>query len=107
MSSSIDGLGHVDNNFTSGAYVDAAFVDQENQRTYLFSGEQYDPNAGFYYLRARYYNPDIGRITAFAPGTKENAAINQAQKRIEPSCPPHSAVIFSKVGIPRLETLAT
>ncbi|NEQ65195.1 MAG: hypothetical protein F6K21_06795 [Symploca sp. SIO2D2] len=37
----IDGLGHVDNNFTAGGYVDAAFVDIETERTYLFSGEQY------------------------------------------------------------------
>ena len=38
---SIDGLGHVDNNFTAGGFVDAAFVDPENEQTYLFSGEQY------------------------------------------------------------------
>ena len=29
---------------------------------YLYTGEQYDPNLGFYYLRARYYNPAIGRF---------------------------------------------
>ncbi len=43
----IDGLGHVDNNFTLGGYVDAAFVavveknNIEKHMTYLFSGEQY------------------------------------------------------------------
>ena len=37
----IDGLGSVDNNFTSGEFVDAAFVDTDNEQTYLFSGEQY------------------------------------------------------------------
>lgn len=26
-------------------------------------GEQYDPNLGFYYLRARFYNPSSGRFT--------------------------------------------
>jgi RHS repeat-associated protein len=30
--------------------------------SYLYTGEQYDPNVGFYYLRARYYNPSIGRF---------------------------------------------
>ncbi len=30
---------------------------------YLFTGEQFDPNIGFYYLRARYYDPAIGRFT--------------------------------------------
>ena len=28
----------------------------------LFTGEQYDPDLGFYYLRARYSNPDSGRF---------------------------------------------
>lgn len=37
----IDGLGHVDNNFTAGGYIDAAFVDPDSEQTYLFSGEQY------------------------------------------------------------------
>jgi len=30
---------------------------------YLYTGEQYDPNTGFYYLRARYYNASLGRFT--------------------------------------------
>ena len=29
---------------------------------YLFTGEQYDPNLGFYYLRARYLDSSIGRF---------------------------------------------
>ncbi len=29
---------------------------------YLYTGEQFDPNLGFYYLRARYYNAGIGRF---------------------------------------------
>ena len=34
---------------------------------YLYTGEQYDANVGFYYLRARYYSPDIGRFTSQDP----------------------------------------
>jgi large repetitive protein len=30
---------------------------------YLFAGEQFDPNLGDYYLRQRYYNPNVGRFT--------------------------------------------
>ena len=30
---------------------------------YRYAGEQYDPNAGFYYLRARYYDQNTGRFT--------------------------------------------
>ncbi len=29
---------------------------------YLYTGEQHDANAGFYYLRARYYSPGVGRF---------------------------------------------
>ena len=29
---------------------------------YRYTGEQYDPNLGFYYLRARYMNPNTGRF---------------------------------------------
>ena len=29
---------------------------------YLYSGEQVDPNLGFYYVRARYVNPPTGRL---------------------------------------------
>lgn len=29
---------------------------------YLYTGEQYDPNLGFYYLRDRYFQPETGRF---------------------------------------------
>ncbi|MBD1584498.1 Tc toxin subunit A-related protein [Pseudoalteromonas sp. S16_S37] len=38
---SIEGLGQVENNFTQGGVVDAAFVNKDDKLTYLFSGEQY------------------------------------------------------------------
>jgi len=31
---------------------------------YLFNGEQFDANLGFYYLRARYLNPQFGRFVS-------------------------------------------
>ena len=34
---------------------------------YLYTGEQYDPNIGFYYLRARYMNPENGRFLTIDP----------------------------------------
>ncbi|MCP4712569.1 MAG: RHS repeat-associated core domain-containing protein, partial [Planctomycetes bacterium] len=39
----------------------------DTPNNYLFAGEQYDPNAGFYYLRARYYAPGIGRFVTQDP----------------------------------------
>ena len=35
---------------------------------YLYRGEQYDPDLGLYYLRARYYNPLTGRFLSRDPG---------------------------------------
>ena len=37
------------------------------ENNYLYTGEQYDPNVGFYYLRARYYNASIGRFLTVDP----------------------------------------
>ncbi|AOX01248.1 hypothetical protein BJP34_18990 [Moorena producens PAL-8-15-08-1] len=57
----IDGIGHIENNFTQGGYVDAAFVDTENQKTYLFSGEQYICYTGDRY---RYIDQGYPKIIA-------------------------------------------
>jgi RHS repeat-associated protein len=37
------------------------------ENPFLFTGQQYDANIGFYYLRARYYQPTTGRFTALDP----------------------------------------
>lgn len=34
---------------------------------FLFTGQRYDANSGFYYLRARYYQPRVGRFASFDP----------------------------------------
>ncbi|MCP4107562.1 MAG: PKD domain-containing protein, partial [Desulfobacteraceae bacterium] len=34
---------------------------------YLYTGEQYDPNLGLYYLRARYYDQSVGRFITTDP----------------------------------------
>lgn len=52
---------------TTDTYAFTAFGELEGStgitvNDYLYTGEQYDPNLGFYYLRARYYNPAIGRF---------------------------------------------
>ena len=37
------------------------------ENNYLYTGEQYDPNIGFYYLRARYMDPNVGSFIGMDP----------------------------------------
>ena len=39
----------------------------EPATNYLFTGEYLDSDLGYYYLRARYYSPGLGRFTGFDP----------------------------------------
>ena len=83
----INGLGQVENNFTSGGYVDAAFVTEsvdddgaDTYLTYLFSGEQYiryttkqalaNSHRGDYY---RYVDEGYPKVTG--EGLLEEAAL--------------------------------
>jgi RHS repeat-associated protein len=61
---------------TAGAATDTydydAFGNKINStgttpNNYLYRGEQYDPDLGLYYLRARYYNPLSGRFMSRDP----------------------------------------
>lgn len=62
---------------------------------FLFTGQQYDANVGFYYLRARYYQPETGRFGThdpiegdiYAPASlhKYVYSVNDPVNRIDPS----------------------
>jgi RHS repeat-associated protein len=52
---------------TTDSYAYDAFgslLDRQGStiNNYLYTGQQYDPNIGFYFLRARYYSPETGRF---------------------------------------------
>ena len=49
---------------------------------YLYRGEQYDPDLGLYYLRARYYNPATERFLSRDP--KEYKALDSKKMPVDP-----------------------
>ncbi len=57
-----DASGVVQNSYGYQAFGELDYQYGAIENNYLFTGEQYDNNVGFYYLRARYYNPGIGRF---------------------------------------------
>ena len=61
-----------DNKVVTDQYVFDAFgillhKDGDTINNYLYTGEQYDPNIGFYYLRARYFDMAVGRFITVDP----------------------------------------
>jgi len=57
-----DGSQTVTDTYTYDAFGNLLNRSGATENDYLYTGEQYDPNIGFYYLRARYYNQAIGRF---------------------------------------------
>ncbi len=58
-----DTAGTVQNAYGYQAFGELDYQLGTVENKYLFTGEQYDNNVGFYYLRARFYNPSNGRFT--------------------------------------------
>jgi RHS repeat-associated protein len=54
--------GNVTDTYTYEAFGGLLNSSGITENRYLFTGEQYDANAGFYYLRARYYDVNTGRF---------------------------------------------
>jgi RHS repeat-associated protein len=90
-----DAAGAVTDTYTYDAFGTITGRTGTTPNDYLYAGEQFDPNIGFYYLRARYLNPDSGRF--FTQDTYEGVrhdpaslhkylyAINDPVNRVDPS----------------------
>jgi RHS repeat-associated protein len=59
--------GGVTDSYTYDAFGVLLSATGSTPNNYLYTGEQLDPNVGFYYLRARYYNQNTGRFITTDP----------------------------------------
>ena len=57
-----DEAGAVLNRYEYDAFGEFTCKEETVANRFAYTGEQYDPVAGMYYLRARFYNPVIGRF---------------------------------------------
>jgi RHS repeat-associated protein len=90
-----DANGTVTDTYTYDAFGTLVASTGSTPNEYLFTGERFDPNVGFYYLRARYMNPATGRFLTrdthegivFEPATlhKYLYVANNPVNRIDPS----------------------
>jgi RHS repeat-associated protein len=62
-----DSTGKVTDEYEYDAYGNSFTKIGTTPNNYLYRGEQYDPDLGLYYLRARYYNPATGRFLSRDP----------------------------------------
>jgi len=59
----VDGRGEVVNRYRYDAFGNTVEAVEKVHNRFRYAGEQFDPVTGQYYLRARFYNPVIGRFT--------------------------------------------
>jgi RHS repeat-associated protein len=57
-----DGTGAVIASYTYGAFGDLRLMKGSSDNAFQFTGEQTDDETGLIYLRARYYDPSVGRF---------------------------------------------
>ena len=57
-----DTTGNATDSYTYDAYGNILQTTGTTTNSYLYRGEQFDPNLKLQYLRSRYYNPNLGRF---------------------------------------------
>jgi RHS repeat-associated protein len=62
-----DELGNVSDRYDFEAFGELLAHDGDDPNAYLFAGEAFDPNVGFYYNRARWLVPNLGLFAGVDP----------------------------------------
>ena len=62
-----DQSGNVTDTYIYYAFGDMYYQTGSTENEFQYVGEQLDPNTNFYYLRARWYNPQNGRFASIDP----------------------------------------
>ena len=103
----VDSGGAITDTFAYDAWGNTVGRTGNTPTTYLYRGERLDPNLGFYYLRARWMDPTVGRFTqmddfqgdAQAPPSlhKYLYADGDPVNRIDPTG--HASASLSEVGV--------
>ena len=63
----VDSAGNVRNSYSYDAFGNITSYTEQVENRFRYAGEQYDTATGLIYLRARYYDPKIGRFTQEDP----------------------------------------
>ncbi|MEK4852826.1 RHS repeat-associated core domain-containing protein [Paenibacillus sp. FSL H7-0756] len=58
----VDTTGKVVNNYVYDEWGNITSQDEKTSNSFKYTGEVYDEETGLYYLRARYYDPSMGRF---------------------------------------------
>jgi RHS repeat-associated protein len=84
--------GTITDEYEFDAYGNAFTKVGTTPNNYLYRGEQYDPDLGLYYLRARYYNPLTGRFLSRDPDDGKVADPKTLQKYLYAGGDPTDAI---------------
>lgn len=78
--------------YTYDAFGNLLSGSPDSNNSYLYTGEQLDPDLGFYYLRARHYAPSIGRFTTQDPYSGSPAEPKSLHKYLYVHADPINAI---------------